>query len=416
MNVHSTERTVISLFTGAGGLDLGFEAAGFKNRLCVEIDGDARKTLMHNRPGWILAEPGNIYELKPNDILKQSRMRPKKVSLLTGGPPCQPFSKAAFWSSGDSPRLSDPRSKTLKAFLQTVELILPKVLLLENVKGLAFNGKDEGLQFLIRGIKAINKRVGCNYRLQVIHLNAASYGVPQFRERVFILASITGKTIDPPKSTHDDSNGLEPYRTAWDAIGDLDTSTWPSALNLTGRWANLLKSIPEGRNYLWHTSRNRQNGGEPLFGWRTRYWSFLLKLAKNQPSWTIPAMPGPATGPFHWKNRLLSIEELCRLQTFPVGYEIQGDRRSAQCQIGNAVPSAIGELFGLEIRRQLFGENVRKNLTLIPSKRNNCPRAVVTKPVPKSYLKFRGIYKDHPGTGLGPGARKRTPQFVSAIR
>ena len=78
------------------------------------------------------------------------------------------------------------------------------------------------------------------------------------------------------------------------AIGELDNRTWPSELNSTGRWSALLPSIPEGHNYLWHTPRNKQKGSEPLFGWRTRYWSFLLKLAKNQPSWTIQAelIPG----------------------------------------------------------------------------------------------------------------------------
>ena len=75
---------------------------------------------------------------------------------------------------------------------------------------------------------------------------------------------------------------LSACRTAWDAIGHLDHETWPRELNPTGRWAALLPSIPEGHNYLWHTPRNDQNGSEPLFGWRTRYWSFLLKLAKNQ--------------------------------------------------------------------------------------------------------------------------------------
>jgi len=109
----------------------------------------------------------------------------------------------------------------------------------------------------------------------------------------------------------------------------------------------LLKSIPEGKNYLWHTPRG---AGEPLFGWRTRYWSFLLKLSKGQPSWTIQAEPGPATGPFHWRNRLLSIQELVRLQTFPDEYEIVGSRRSAQMQVGNAVPPFLAEQVTIALR------------------------------------------------------------------
>jgi DNA (cytosine-5)-methyltransferase 1 len=190
----------------------------------------------------------------------------------------------------------------------------------------------------------------------------------------------------------------------------LDRETWPSELNASGRWSTLLPSIPEGHNYLWHTPRNVHMGSEPLFGWRTRYWSFLLKLAKNHPSWTIQAEPGPATGPFHWRNRLLSIEELCRLQTFPHGYRIVGTRRSAHRQVGNAVPSAIGELLGLEIRRQIYGDRVRRALRLTPPARSDCPPPAHPSPVSTRYLCLRGRHQEHPGAGFGPGARQRELQ------
>ena len=220
-------------------------------------------------------------------------------------------------------------------------------------------------------LQGINRRHDTNYKLQILQINAATYGVPQIRERLFMLASIDGRFIEPPTPTHGDTDGLEPFRTAWDALGDLDISEWDHELAPTGKWARLLHSIPEGQNYLWHTPRS---GGEPLFGWRTRFWSFLLKLSKTRPSWTIQAEPGPATGPFHWRNRILSITELARLQTFPDDYEFLGDRRSAHRQIGIAVPCAIGELLGLEIRRQLFEErSVRKELSLIPERRDHRP-------------------------------------------
>jgi DNA (cytosine-5)-methyltransferase 1 len=207
-----------------------------------------------------------------------------------------------------------------------------------------------------------------------------------------------------PPRTHGEKKELEPYRTAWDAIGDWDETNWSADLKPTGKWAGLLTSIPEGKNYLWHTPRG---DGQPLFGWRTRYWSFLLKLSKRKPSWTIQSYPGPATGPFHWRNRLLSIEELARLQTFPKNYEIVGDRRSAICQVGNAVPCAIGELLGLEIRRQFFGErHVRRRLRLVPPRRADCPRSYPCRAVPSRYLHLRASHPPHPGKGLGPGALK----------
>src|SRR5262249_10307742 len=139
--------------------------------------------------------------------------------------------------------------------------------------------------------------------------------------RVFIVGARDGRRFSFPKPTHSAppdigdlfEAALEPYRTAWDAIGDLAEPNDPG-LAVGGRWGDLLPTIPEGQNYLWHTDRN---GGSPLFGWRTRYWSFLLKLSKRLPSWTVQAQPGSAIGPFHWRNRKLTFQELCRLQTFP---------------------------------------------------------------------------------------------------
>jgi DNA (cytosine-5)-methyltransferase 1 len=303
--------------------------------------------------------------------------------------------------------MRDPRAKTLHAYLAAVEATLPQALILENVRGLAFNGKDEGLRLLERGLRKINKEHSTSYLPQIITINAANYGVPQIRERVFVVASIDGRQIELPAPTHGPGPNKEPFLTAWDAIGELDGDSWPTELDAAGRWARLLPSIPEGQNYLWHTPRNVENGGQPLFGWRTRFWSFLLKLAKAHASWTIQADPGPATGPFHWKSRLLSIEELARLQTFPREYAIVGSRRSAHRQLGNAVPSAVGELFGLELRRQLFGDRVRRHLRLIPERRSDCPRAERVGRVANEYLKLRARHREHPGIGRGPAARLR---------
>lgn len=416
MSTASQNGTFLSLFTGAGGLDIGLEAAGFKPVLCVEVDEDSRATLKQNRSRWRLADPGDIHVLKPHEILEQAELKPRQLKLLAGGPPCQPFSKSAYWSNGNGSRLRDPRAQTLRAYVRVVEAALPEVLLLENVKGLTYKNKDEGIKLLRRELAAVNRRHRTSYELQEIHLNAAAYGVPQARERLFLVATIDGRSLDLPPPTHGEGDGLQPYRTAWDAIGHLDYETWSSELNLTGQWAALLPSIPEGHNYLWHTPRNKQKGSKPLFGWRTRYWSFLLKLAKNQPSWTIQAGPGPATGPFHWRSRRLSSEELCRLQTFPDGYAIAGTRLSACRQIGNAVPSAISELLGLAIRRQLFGERVRRTLRLIPPSRSDCPPPVRPSHVPKRYLHLCARHLDHPGAGCGPGARRREKELEEAGR
>lgn len=404
----NNKKTMISLFSGAGGLDYGLAMAGFTNKLCVEIDNLACQTLKLNHPKWKLATPGDIHALSPKEILDQAGLNPGELTLLAGGPPCQPFSKSGYWVTGDTDRLTDPRAKTLKAYLDLVRFALPEVIILENVKGIAYSEKDEGLKLLVDELNKINKSKKVNYLPHVITIDAASYGVPQSRERVFIIANRDGGVFSRPEPTHfppASDNGLDhPYLNAWDAIGDLDMDIWPDDLNPTGKWAELLPSIPEGQNYLWHTDKS---GGMPLFGWRTRFWSFLLKLAKNQPSWTIQAQPGPATGPFHWKGRLLSVRELARLQTFPDTYQFTGGRREAHLQIGNAVPPAIGELFGLEIRRQFYGERVRRKLKCIPEKRSDCPGPEKIKPVVQKYEALAGVHAPHAGVGLGPSAKRR---------
>jgi DNA (cytosine-5)-methyltransferase 1 len=345
--------------------------------------------------------------------MEQAGMNAGDVDLLVGGPPCQPFSKAAYWAHGDTQRTGDERADTLEAYLAYVEEMLPRALLLESVRGLAYRGKDEGVRALQAGLQRINEARNVAYQPAVIHINAAEHGVPQKRERTFVIAHREGLLLDPPEPTHyatardelDHPANRRPYTTAWDALGDLPAPDDDTELAPTGKWADLLPTIPEGQNYLWHTSRR---GGEPLFGWRTRYWSFLLKLAKNHPSWTIPASPGPATGPFHWDNRRLSLKELARLQTFPDSYVVTGTYREGHKQLGNAVPSALGELLGIHIRHQLFGEiDALRPLSLIPTQRGDLPPAEPVTEVPDKYLERRGAHNDHPGTGLGPAAQRR---------
>ena len=135
----------ISLFTGAGGLDLGLEAAGFEPAICVELDEDARATLQLNRPHWRILEPGDVHAHRPEEIVEQSGLRPKKAILLSGGPPCQPFSKAAMWVNGKIAGIADSRSKTLQAYIDVAEAALPQVLLLENVRALSKPGKNRAL-------------------------------------------------------------------------------------------------------------------------------------------------------------------------------------------------------------------------------------------------------------------------------
>lgn len=395
MGRRSATRRVLSLYTGAGGLDLGFEAAGFETAAAVEIDPEAVATLRHNRSWPVLDR--DVHAISSREILATAGLAEGEADVLIGGPPCQPFSKSGYWASGDTLRLGDPRAGTLGEYLRVLRDTLPKTFLLENVPGLAYRGKSEGLVLIARTIETINRDRGVSYSIRVARLNAVDFGAPQSRERVFVTGARDGTDFAFPEPTQ------ERYANAWDAIGDLEDDDDP-ALRVRGKWADLLPSIPEGQNYLWHTERG---DGLPLFGWRRRYWSFLLKLSKGLPSWTIQAQPGPAIGPFHWKSRRLSARELCRLQTVPDGYTVLGTLAAVQRQLGNAVPSVLAEALARSMRRQLLGDRVNLRPRLAPVARGPVPEAEPVREVPLKYRPLIGRHAAHPGTGLGPLASVR---------
>lgn len=421
MNLHIEQNTrrlkAVSVFTGAGGLDIGFEAAGFQTLVSIEKDPDARATIELNRQEWGLLDEGDVLRIQPDTVLAKAGCVPREVDVLIGGPPCQPFSKSAFWTRGDTRRLGDPRAGTIGAMMDLAEALLPRAIVIENVRGIAYRKKDEALHLVRRRLRAINKAHGTSYRTSISYLHATEFGVPQIRERAFIVALRDGGTFRNPLSTNarsPEANGgrLPPCPRAWDALaGLMPTPEDEINLRLSGKWAGLIPSIPEGANYLWHTERR---GGLPLFGWRTRYWSFLLKLAKHLPSWTIQAEPGPATGPFHWENRLLSVAEMARIQTFPAGWRFAGDYRSARRQIGNAVPAALGEAVARRLRSVLLHEPYDRALTLAMKRRSDLPAANSPTKVMPAYLSLIGRHRAHPGHGKGPGALRASSTAPSA--
>ena len=334
---------------------------------------------------------------------------------MIGGPPCQPFSKSAYWSRGDTLRLKDPRANTLDEYFRIVEELHPRAFLLENVHGINYYGKEEGFQFLLKRIRDINIKCGTDYRPSWLVINAADYGVPQLRVRFFLVALRNGTEFCFPEPTHSDNDASNrslfdssrsPYITAWDAIGSIHPDP-NDRLEVGGRWADLLPSIPEGENYLWHTERK---SGLPLFGWRTRYWCFLLKLAKNRPSWTIQAQPGSAVGPFHWENRKLSWKEMAAIQTFPKDFRIDGPRVEIQRQIGNAVPSLLAEVLARKIVAQVKGQALNDAYRLAVKRASFIPPPEPVLEVSNQYLPLIGKHLPHPGTGKGRAYQNKAQQ------
>lgn len=332
----------VSLFSGCGGLDLGASQAGFDVVFANDDDPFCKQSHETNFPGSIFF-PKSITEVN-RDVLRQclGDVAPGDIDLLIGGPPCPPFSKSRFYLK-DKPRaLEDPLGlETLTGYLSVLHTLKPKAFLLENVPGMAYKVHKGALDLLL----ATAAEEG--YKTSMRILNAADYGVPQSRRR-FFLVGLRDRPFEFPAQTHakgdDDSlfsSNLPRWRTAGEAIGDLDTE---ESADDTGHFAGgqhheLLRQIPPGQNYLFFTEERGHQ--RPVFKWRSRYWSFLLKLSPGLPSWTIQARRSNNMGPFHWRNRILRVEEVKRLQSFPDGFWLSGKVEQQWRQVGNAVPPLL---------------------------------------------------------------------------
>lgn len=402
--IQKSELTVISLFSGCGGLDYGFEEAGYFVGFYNDYDRHSCETLRCNGKQGVCEAP--IEDISAGEARKIAGLGKESPDVLIGGPPCQPFSKSAYWNNGDTLRLEDPRANTLSHYFRFVEELKPQVFLLENVHGLNYNGKEEGFRFILNRISKINRKCGTNYQPSWSVVNVANYGVPQTRVRFFLVACRTGERFHFPNPTHFPAEQLissfpsiggDDYVTTWEAIGEIPDDKTQN-LKVGGKWAELLPTIPEGENYLWHTDRK---GGLPLFGWRTRYWSFLLKLSKRMPSWTIQAQPGSAIGPFHWANRRLSWQEMAALQTFPKSFRINSPRVEIQRQIGNAVPSLMSEILAREIGKQFFKKDYFSPPHLSIARSQDFPPPEPVRAVSSRFLTMVGDHSAHPGTGKG---------------
>lgn len=362
--------TAISLFAGAGGLDIGCESAGLATRAAVEVDNLARETLLANagRHFSALTEDalfGDIVTLDYDELLAAADLESKATDLVHGGPPCTPFSKSGYWLAYKRAG-EDPKASLLDNFVEALRAIRPKAFLMENVYGLAYRNHNRPiLDRFLAGVRA----VGYAHDSRIVL--AADHGVPQLRQRLICVGVRTDLLDGPgelwrfdwPSETHGGPHerrtewdqGLQPHLTAGEALDDLAPERNPPEREevVEGTYADALREVPPGDNYLYLTAKRAHP--RPRFKWRSRYWSFLLKLHPHRPAPTIQGQPGPWVGPFHWEDRRLRVAELKRLMTFPDNYVVCGTRRDQQLQLGNAVPPqlarCVAERIASELRR-----------------------------------------------------------------
>lgn len=347
----------VDLFSGAGGLSLGLLQAGIPVKHAVDHDEDALATFNHNFPG----RPGRLHDLSGNSAINQLAQIIGRPSIIVAGPPCQGFSLTG-------PRkFEDPRNKLYLSVLEIARLTHPEAILIENVRGMAnlYGGEVR------REVELRLKKLGYSVDSQV--LDAAAYGVPQHRKRLFFLAVRGRKEILWPNPSHG-PNTSSPYISASEAVSDLPTLEHepgfdgmeydqpPSTLfqiqmrnrtqvltnhirtNHTDHVKRVIALVPPGKDY---------RSLPPGVGTSRRFNVAWTRYHPDRPAGTIDT---GHRNHFHYKyDRVPTVRENARFQTFPDHFHFLGTRTSQARQVGNAVPPILAELLVRALRKSIEG-------------------------------------------------------------
>ncbi|TLX22477.1 DNA cytosine methyltransferase [Thermomonas fusca] len=350
---------VVSLFSGAMGLDLGMEAAGHEVVVAVETDKTAVATIRLNRPDLpVIARP--IEKVKTSEILAAAGLKAGDEFIVVGGPCCQAFSTV-----GKRASLGDPRGNLFLEFVRVVRQARPTFFLMENVRGLLsaaerhrplkFRGpghppleEDELLGSAFARVVDELRKLGYYTIFDV--LNAADYGTPQKRERFIAMGSRDGHPVAMPIKTHseDCSNGLSSWVTVRQALSRAPATEPPLHEPLNAIQQRFLPLIPAGGDWRNLPAKlQREAMGKALDSWGGRT-GFLRRLSWDRPAPSLVTNPAArATLLGHpTENRTLSTFEYARIQEFPLCWKFAGSLGATYRQIGNAVPVGLGRALG----------------------------------------------------------------------
>ncbi len=361
---------VIDLFCGCGGFSKGFEQAGFDIKFGVDMWKDATITYQHNFPDAVVLND-DITNINGNDILNMTKLSENEVDVIIGGPPCQGFSVSG------KRLIEDERNKLYKSFVKLVSEIKPKVFVMENVPGLVRLFKGQVAEQVISDFSDIG------YRVQMKILSSDNYGVPQQRRRVFFVG-LNNKKIktdlkyEYPVPIMGNGTGV-PTLTCSDAISDLDfvpddrvlgediayqipaqceyqskmRKDSQSILNHSitlhnDKTKKIIAMVPDGGNYK-DLPEKLQDTRKVHIAW--------TRMNSNKPCFTIDTGHNHH---FHYRaNRVPTVRESARIQSFPDTFEFIGIKTSQLKQVGNAVPPLLAEALGKSIMKVLEeNENV----------------------------------------------------------
>lgn len=384
---------VISLFSGAMGLDIGFEQAGFEVVLAVECDAQAVATIKLNRPDLTVINR-RIEEVTTTEILSMAGLKRGGEFIVSGGPSCQSFSTA-----GQRRSLGDPRGGLFRHFLRVVKEAQPKFFIMENVKGMLsaaimhrpLNERGPGFpelksdEELGSAFKVITQELRrLDYYTTFDVLNAANYGTPQCRERIIFIGSRDGKAIQMPQPTHAEypSGKLQPWASLRSVIGRFRDSN-PLGIKLRANDEHYLRLVPEGGNWRdLPPEIQKQAMGGALDSWGGRS-GFFRRLSWDRPSPALTTQPNSkATLLCHpSKLRPLSLREYARIQQFPDDWKFAGSTISKYRQIGNAVPVGLGAALGRSVLSAWNKRNGKKPLGIVETHNQELIRKMSARPI-----------------------------------
>lgn len=318
---------MLSLFTGAMGLDIGLERHGFKTVLAIEQNKHAQTTIKKNRSDVMVLD--DVFSINPLNI--QNLVG--QVDAIVGGPPCQSWSHA-----GKRLGLEDQRGLCIPRFLEFVTSLLPKIVVLENVHGLLTASVDGEKGAVVRMILDTLQTHGYQASMELV--NSANFGVPQKRQRIVIIGILNGKTTKLAP-THG-QNGLPKWNTLLDAIGDRPQGKYLPYPESRAKFFRLLSAGQDWRNLPEELKADAMKGALLSGGGRT---GFFRRLSWDKPCPTLTCSPlGKANAFCHPdEDRPLNVKEYARIQGFPDDWIFCGPLAAQYKQIGNAVPVQLSE-------------------------------------------------------------------------
>ena len=332
---------IISLFSGCGGLDLGFEqVGGYRTVWANDFKHEACESFRRHF-GDVIVE-GDVEAIDPY----HDQTIPD-CDLILGGFPCQDFS--IIWKQ---PGLDGTRGNLYKSFLRFVDAKKPLAFVAENVKGILTANGRRAIKQIIEDFQNIEPGY-----VVIPHLyNFADYGVPEFRERVLIVGirSDTGFDFHHPRPTHGVGEGLIPYVTVGEAFQGVEDVPYNNEhLNIKARTAHVISLIPEGGNF----TDIPVDSPYYVHGMISHVYR---RIHRNEPSKTIIAQGGGGTWGYHYpENRPLTNRERARIQSFPDDFVFVGNTTEVRRQIGNAVPP-VGVHAVAQALRPLFEGNYER--------------------------------------------------------